>query len=59
MDEVNALRGRNEPALAEQALEREGQLVGNVMKIRLYPFVPATSEGTRIGDVDGKDYLTP
>jgi len=57
MTEANVFGGRNEPALAEQALEREGQTIGNVMKIRLYPFVPATSEGTRITDVDGKDYL--
>src|SRR5688572_15920417 len=57
MTDAVAPSGRNEPDLAEQALAREGRVVGNVMKIRLYPFVPASAEGTRITDVDGKVYL--
>jgi 4-aminobutyrate aminotransferase len=44
-------------AQADLALEREEKVVGRVMKIRLYPFVPARAEGVRITDVDGKDYL--
>ena len=32
---------------ADLALERENRIVGKVMKIRLYPFVPAEAEGVR------------
>jgi 4-aminobutyrate aminotransferase len=56
-DEVTAAATAEQNAQAKDALAREGRIVGNVMKIRLYPFVPAASEGCRITDVDGKTYL--
>lgn len=42
---------------AERALDREATAIGRVMKIRLYPFVPAAAEGVTITDVDGRTYL--
>ena len=42
---------------SEAALDRENAIVGRVMKIRLYPFVPAKAEGVTLTDVDGRDYL--
>lgn len=44
-------------SLSEMALERESASIGRVMKIRVYPFVPAAAEGVRLTDIDGKDYL--
>ena len=57
MSQPTAPHGHNEFDQSGQALDREDQVIGRVMKIRLYPFVPAKSAGTRITDVDGKDYL--
>lgn len=48
--------GTNQTA-AERALDREAAAIGRVMKIRLYPFVPAAAEGVTITDVDGRSYL--
>ena len=42
---------------SEIALDRENAIVGRVMKIRLYPFVPAKAEGVTLTDVDGREYL--
>lgn len=53
-DTVNAPTNRS---LSDMALEREGASIGKVMKIRIYPFVPVSAEGTRLTDIDGKEYL--
>jgi 4-aminobutyrate aminotransferase len=44
-------------AATEQLVERENRAVGQAMKIRFYPFIPASAEGTRIVDADGREYL--
>lgn len=36
---------------------REREAVGEAMKIRFYPLIPAAAEGTRLTDVDGNEYL--
>ncbi len=56
-DPVMGLATLPNQTAAEDALAREATAIGNVMKIRLYPFVPATAEGVRITDIDGKTYL--
>ena len=42
---------------SESVLVRETEAIGNVMKIRFYPFVPARAEGVRMEDEDGNVYL--
>jgi 4-aminobutyrate aminotransferase len=44
-------------ARSQQLVDREAAAVGNVMKIRFYPFVPASAQGTRVIDADGNEYL--
>ena len=41
----------------EKIWNRETQAIGNVMKIRFYPFIPASANGVNICDPDGKLYL--
>jgi 4-aminobutyrate aminotransferase len=42
---------------SEAVLAREAATIGDVMKIRMYPFVVEEADGTRITDADGNDYL--
>jgi len=42
---------------SESILARERDTVGDVMKIRFYPFVVARAEGVRLWDPDGNEYL--
>ena len=42
---------------AEAVLAREREAIGEVMKIRFYPFVMGSGEGARVQDVDGNDYV--
>ena len=42
---------------SEALVARERAAVGEVMKIRFYPFVPARARGVRMWDVDGNEYL--
>ena len=42
---------------AEAVLERERAAIGQVMKIRFYPFVMGSAEGARVQDIDGNGYL--
>jgi 4-aminobutyrate aminotransferase len=44
-------------ARSQELVERERAAIGDVMKIRFYPFIPAAARGTRITDVDGNEYL--
>lgn len=48
--------GRGYPA-SEGVLARERAAIGDVVKIRFYPFVAAGARGVRMVDVDGNDYL--
>ncbi len=51
---------RTEPALASRAesvLARESDALGDVLKIRFYPFVAAAAHGVRMVDADGREYL--
>lgn len=41
----------------DAALDREAATIGRVMKIRIYPLVPATAQGVTVTDVDGRTYL--
>lgn len=40
-----------------EIVERERAAVGDVMKIRFYPFVVAEADGVRLLDADGNEYL--
>jgi 4-aminobutyrate aminotransferase len=42
---------------SEAFVDRERQAVGDVMKIRFYPFVHAGGSGVRVYDPDGNEYL--
>ncbi len=42
---------------SEAVVAREDRAVGNAMKIRFYPFVPAGADGNRLRDADGNDYV--
>jgi 4-aminobutyrate aminotransferase len=42
---------------SEAVLAREGEALGNVLKLRFYPFVAAEAEGVRVRDPDGNEYL--
>ena len=44
-------------ARSQDLVDREAAAVGNVMKIRFYPFMPVAANGTRITDADGNEYL--
>ena len=44
-------------ARSQDLVDREAAAVGNVMKIRFYPFMPVSASGTRITDADGNEYL--
>ena len=41
----------------EDIWTRETQAIGNVLKIRFYPFVPARAKGVNLWDPDGNPYL--
>ncbi len=45
------------PSRTDEVLAREDRLIADVMKIRFYPFVAATGEGTVVEDPDGNAYL--
>ena len=42
---------------SEDVVAREREAIGDVMKIRFYPFVPARADGVRMEDADGNSYL--
>jgi 4-aminobutyrate aminotransferase len=42
---------------SEQLVGRERAVIGDVMKIRFYPFIPVSAKGTRLTDADGNEYL--
>jgi 4-aminobutyrate aminotransferase len=42
---------------SQELVDRERDAIGNVMKIRFYPFIPVAAKGTRITDADGNEYL--
>ena len=44
-------------ARSQAIVDREAAAVSDVMKIRFYPFVPVSGQGTRIVDADGNEYL--
>jgi 4-aminobutyrate aminotransferase len=44
-------------ARASELVRREADAVGNAMKIRFYPFMPARAQGAVVTDVDGNEYL--
>lgn len=45
------------PSHAASVLAREQAALGDVLKIRFYPFVAAGARGVRMVDADGKEYL--
>ncbi len=42
---------------SEAIVAREERVVGDAMKIRFYPFVPAGADGNRLRDADGNEYV--
>ena len=44
-------------ARSEDVLGRDEAAIGDVMKIRFYPFVAARTDGVRMEDADGNSYL--
>ncbi|MDX6535403.1 MAG: 4-aminobutyrate aminotransferase [Gaiellales bacterium] len=42
---------------SQSLVDRERDAIGDVMKIRFYPFIPVSANGTRITDADGNEYL--
>jgi 4-aminobutyrate aminotransferase len=42
---------------SEAVLAREQEALGDILKLRFYPFVAAEAEGVRVRDPDGNEYL--